>query len=215
MSSATCFLHLESPSVATCEDCKCGLCSDCRQQALGRSFCAECLETRLDSGPAPAASAATGEPLKRPWLATALSFFVPGLGQVYNGLVTRGLAQFGFVFFMGWMASMMEGVGWLFGILVVVSWVWQWLDARQSALDINRTGRLPDIEEARALGALPLPASVASPRPIGIVLIVLGAIALLSGVIEDAGRFLLPLAIIVAGAWLVWRTRSQRDALGD
>ncbi len=62
---------------------------------------------------------------KEPAIALLLSFFMPGLGQIYNGDVGKGV-----LFLIGFWILVWVFIGWIF-------WVWAMIDAHQSATDIN------------------------------------------------------------------------------
>jgi TM2 domain-containing membrane protein YozV len=53
---------------------------------------------------------------KSPWVATICSFFIPGLGQVYNGETAKGIAVF-FGTLIGFFIYFIPGLlVWLFGL---------------------------------------------------------------------------------------------------
>lgn len=62
---------------------------------------------------------------KEPAVALLLSFFMPGLGQIYNGDVGKGI-----LFLIGFWVLVWIFIGWIF-------WLWAMIDAHQSATDIN------------------------------------------------------------------------------
>jgi hypothetical protein len=151
--------------------------------------------------------------VKSPWLAWCLSV-IPGLGQVYNGLTHRALVQF-----TGWVAFIfllqLHFRGLVFAALVLgwlAFWFWSSIDAYQTAVDINRTGRALTEDEARALGHGPILGIEADSHGFGVALCVIGALLLarnFAGVIAAWMRFLVPLALIAGGAWIVHRSRSR------
>ena len=131
----TCPIHPERTAPAACHDCRAALCAECMQSALGQTFCARCLAQRLQ---APVA----GPSLKLPWLALALSFFIPGLGQVYNGLVKRGLVQLAGWWVMFWLQTRSSpGLTVLLLGAFVGYWIWQFVDAYGAARSVNHRGR--------------------------------------------------------------------------
>jgi TM2 domain-containing membrane protein YozV len=67
-------------------------------------------------------------------VATLLSFFLPGAGQLYNGQVGKGLAFLLVSLFVN-LPLMLVGVGFLTGL---VTWIWGMIDAHASAERINR-----------------------------------------------------------------------------
>jgi TM2 domain-containing membrane protein YozV len=72
--------------------------------------------------------------MKNSGLAAVLSFLVPGLGQVYNGHIGKGIS-----FFIGY------GIAWATAIIVIgfilapAVWIWSMVDAYKSAEKINMT----------------------------------------------------------------------------
>lgn len=71
---------------------------------------------------------------KDPGVATLLSFFLPGAGQIYNGQVGKGLAFLLVSLFVNF-PLMFVGVGFLTGL---ITWIWGMIDAHSSADRINR-----------------------------------------------------------------------------
>lgn len=70
---------------------------------------------------------------KNPGLAAVLSFFIPGLGQIYNGNGGRAVG-----FILGWLVSIVLTfvlIGFVTGFMV---WLWSMLDAYASAQRHNR-----------------------------------------------------------------------------
>jgi TM2 domain-containing membrane protein YozV len=67
-------------------------------------------------------------------VATLLSFFLPGAGQLYNGQVGKGLAFLLVTLFVN-LPLMFIGVGFLTGL---ITWIWGMIDAHSSAERINR-----------------------------------------------------------------------------
>ena len=125
-------------------------CSQCgTDNAPGAKFCAKCGNTLAVAGPpAPAAepvatmrgfeappaaaqpvthvgsAAAVGPTGKTPWVALLLSFFIAGLGQLYNGDIKKGLVIF---------AAAVLGVFFTGGIVTLAAWIWGMFDAWQVA----------------------------------------------------------------------------------
>jgi len=67
-------------------------------------------------------------------VATLLSFFLPGAGQLYNGQVGKGLAFLLISFFVNF-PLMFVGVGFF---TALITWIWAMVDAHGSAEKINR-----------------------------------------------------------------------------
>ncbi|MCE9595576.1 MAG: hypothetical protein K8S98_15420 [Planctomycetes bacterium] len=69
---------------------------------------------------------------KNPSIATVLSFFCTGLGQIYNGEIGKGVL-FIVLYFVSWMLMFV-----LIGFLTTpVLWIWGMVDAYRSAERIN------------------------------------------------------------------------------
>jgi TM2 domain-containing membrane protein YozV len=67
-------------------------------------------------------------------VATLLSFFLPGAGQLYNGQIGKGLAFLLVSIFVNF-PLMFIGVGFVTGL---ATWIWAMIDAHSSAEKINR-----------------------------------------------------------------------------
>lgn len=71
--------------------------------------------------------------LKEPWFAAILSFFIPGLGQIYNGETGKGIAYF-LVAFVCWALTFV-----LIGFILTPIWyIYVIYDAFVSAKRINQ-----------------------------------------------------------------------------
>lgn len=72
--------------------------------------------------------------MKSPGLAAVLSFFVCGLGQIYNGQILKGL-----IFLVAY------GISWLMMWIVIgfittpILWIWGIVDAYRVAQKVNAT----------------------------------------------------------------------------
>jgi TM2 domain-containing membrane protein YozV len=148
-SSVTCVIHAFANAAGACVSCGNLHCRDCLVMYAGRNYCRNCA-TRLSGQlpqniqqypqqqppqpyqyhqqPAPYGYPPAVTPYvkrKEPAVALLLSFFLPGLGQIYNGDVGKGIGMmFGF-WILIWI-----GVG-------IVFWIWSMVDAYQSATNIN------------------------------------------------------------------------------
>jgi len=76
------------------------------------------------------------QPLKNPGLAAVLSFFIPGVGQIYNGQLGKGLIIL-LVLVPVNIALSLVVVGFFTGF---VTWVWGIYDAYRTAEQFNRRG---------------------------------------------------------------------------
>lgn len=91
-----CFLHPHTPAVAYCEDCSQPVCEVCLARINGKPYCEHCAVNRHQQSPL--------------W-AGVFGFFVPGLGQIYNGDWAKGVA----IFLTGWLI-----LPWLYGVIDAV-----------------------------------------------------------------------------------------------
>lgn len=124
--------------------------------------------------------------LKNPWVALALSFLFPGVGQVYNGQPAKALAFF--LAFAGAIYGTAEVNPFPFAFLIPFVFLFNLVDAYRSAVISGRSpGELDDVAESPAWGAT---------------LIGLGAVLLLHNLgwvnLRAVARFW-PLLLIVAG----------------
>ena len=69
-------------------------------------------------------------------LAVALSFLLPGLGQIYNQEFRKGTG-FIIAYIISWVLSFVV-VGWFF---LVIVWIWSMVDAYQSAGRVSPLSR--------------------------------------------------------------------------
>jgi len=72
------------------------------------------------------------QPQKNPGVATVLSFFFMGLGQIYNGQIGKGIIFI--VLYAISVALMLVIVGF---ITTPILWLWGMVDANKSAKKIN------------------------------------------------------------------------------
>ncbi len=72
------------------------------------------------------------QPQKNAGLAAVLSFFIPGLGQIYNGEVGKGLITIVVQIINGFLATIF--IGFVTGAIV---WIWAIYDAYTTAERIN------------------------------------------------------------------------------
>jgi TM2 domain-containing membrane protein YozV len=150
--------------------------------------------------PPPTAGRPSVSTLKNPWVALALSFVVPGVGQVYNGQPAKAL-----VFLLAF-AGAIYGAAQInplpFAFLIPFVYLFNLVDAYRSAVLGGRSQPdLDDVAESPAWGAT---------------LIGLGAVLLLNNLgwlnLRAVARFW-PLLLIVAGlAFLRGAIQRRKDA---
>ena len=219
-----CRNHPEVDATRSCHACLGPLCADCTQEVLGIFYCESCLAERLRPEQV---SAQEPPPLPRrrrikvPFLAGLLSVPLPGLGQVYNGLIARALGQFVAFLLLTWSVDQVHSPGGsveaLLALAIMGFYIWQIVDAVRTARQINELGRVPDPDEAEALGLGPLPGLERGSKGLGIALMVFGGLLLmgnlgLSRVLSQLIEGLWPVALLVGGIYLVRRSRDERRA---
>ena len=77
-----CYTHPEKDAIGTCTTCGRGICPECNVLIDGKETCKICAGIIASHNQAPAH--------KEPILALLLSFFIPGMGQLYLGNNDRG-----------------------------------------------------------------------------------------------------------------------------
>ena len=72
--------------------------------------------------------------MKNPGVAAVLSFFICGLGQIYNGQIFKGIVVI-ICYALSWALTYVL-IGWL---IVPVLWIWGIYDAYKNAERINKS----------------------------------------------------------------------------
>ncbi|AKB75149.1 hypothetical protein MSLAZ_1888 [Methanosarcina lacustris Z-7289] len=72
------------------------------------------------------------QPGKNPGFAAVLSFFIPGLGQIYNGQIMKGIVFIILASVFGFLTVVLIGY-----ILYPLFWVYNLYDAYNTAREIN------------------------------------------------------------------------------
>ena len=146
-----------------------------------------------------------------PFIATFLSFFVPGLGAAYNGQTSKAIVHFAIFASFFQMAVVTDGVT-FFVLGVVGTWLFAAVDACRTA-QLMRAGLAPDAEEDALARQL-----YGNPIAWGATLVILGLIFLahtLLGV-QFPVRRTLPVALVILGAYMLFdylRRRKRREEL--
>ena len=116
-------------------------CSKCGSEIGNARFCSQCGTPQggmIAQAPGAAAGAGPAPQVvvirapKSPGVAVVLSFFVAGLGQIYNGQIGKGLA-----FMIAYLCSL--ALMWvLIGFVIApILWIWSMIDAYKTAERIN------------------------------------------------------------------------------
>ena len=192
-----CANHLEKDATAYCGQCGRPLCSDCRREVRGMTYCETCLASRVQSSSFPSAFT---DMSANPGLALFLGF-IPGVGAIYNNQIMKAMVQ---VLIFGSLIALSDRVGGpfdtIFGLGAAAFYFYMVIDSYQTA---RRRQLGQPAEEWLGLGEFKMTA------PIGAgLLIVLGALFLLDNlgvhVFEDIGKFW-PVVLIVIGLILLQR----------
>ena len=162
----------------------------------------------LQALPPPPAAAPAPVPAPRlekaPWVALLLSLVMPGLGQLYNGQVSKALAFF--FGFTGCIYLMVEGHPLPFAILLPFLIFWNMIDAYRSAAIINARGTAAAPEE-----------EVSESPGWGIALAATGLLLLLNNLgwlrLEALVPYW-PVLLIVAGLFLLRRSLQRKNGRG-
>lgn len=217
-----CAMHTDVPATAYCRTCGKALCDQCKRDIHGVIYCQDCLASRIhDTMPAaaPVAGAAAVAPGQvvlaqpvtgaSPALAGILAGFFPfGVGAVYNGQYAKGLVHLGIFVGLIYGADHAGPLDFVFGLSIAFYYVYQIIDAIRTAKARQYGQPLPDdLLGLNRLGGAPV--SDENRPPTGaIILLVLGVLFLLGNAgIWDWRWFdrLWPLALIAAGAWMIYR----------
>jgi hypothetical protein len=144
-----------------------------------------------------------------PFIATFLSFFVPGLGAAYNGQTSKAIVHFAIFASFFQMAVVTDGVT-FFVLGVIGTWLFAAVDACRTA-QLMRAGLAPDAEEdaiARQLYGNPLAWGVPGYWVAFLSHTLLG--------IQFPVRRTLPVVLVILGSYMLFdylKRRRRREEL--
>jgi hypothetical protein len=146
-----------------------------------------------------------------PFIATFLSFFVPGLGAAYNGQTSKAIVHFAVFASFFQMAVVTNGVT-FFVLGVAGTWLFAAVDACRTA-QLMRAGLAPDAEEDAIARQL-----YGNPIAWGVTLVTLGIVFLMHTMlgIQFPVRRTLPVALVILGAYMLFdylKRRKRREEL--
>lgn len=127
----SCYVHTSQPATGVCVSCGQAICSECRVPIQGKNYCKRC-SAELASRPMTQRGSVYGQQ-KSSGIAAVLSFFWPGLGQIYNGQIGKGILLI--LLQIVNLVLMFVLIGFITGLLV---WVYSMYDAYNTAERINR-----------------------------------------------------------------------------
>ncbi len=174
-----CAVHTDVPAAAYCRTCGKALCTTCERDVRGVIYCEDCIAKHLAGQPAATTAGQTGGAAAgtvppvvvvpnapNPGLAGTLAGFFPfGVGQVYNGQYSKGLAHLLVFAMLIWAMDQSSGTGPLFPLLFAGFYFYQIIDAVRSARALQVGATPPDPFGLGKLfgGAQTAPAAAAVP----------------------------------------------------
>src|SRR5437773_3722779 len=210
----TCNYHPKNSATVQCSQCARPLCPACDHRIRGFPFCQDCIVAGVEMLRYQQSRSTDSNVIRRktsPFVATLLSFFVPGLGAAYNGQTSKAIVHFAIFASFFQMAVVTDGVT-FFVLGVIGTWLFAAVDACRTA-QLMRAGLAPDAEEDAITRQL-----YGNPIAWGATLVVLGSVflahTLLGG--EFPVRRTLPVALVVLGAYMLFdylRRKKRREEL--
>lgn len=203
-----CAFHPNNHAHARCRCCARPLCPSCDHRVRGFPYCQDCIVAGVElleqQRQGPQLAYAKGSPLG----ALLLSLLVPGLGAAYNGQPTKALVHFATFAGLFQLSVMTDGAP-IFVFGGIGAWLYAAIDAYKTA-KLIRAGFMPDA------GADAIARHLTShPATWGAVLLCLGTTLLVRSLLGVALRLdvLLPLALVLFGAYLIFEQRRRRKAV--
>lgn len=209
-----CAYHTRNPAAVQCSQCARPLCAACDHRIRGFPFCQDCIVAGVEMLRYQQSRTTDQNVIRRktsPFVATLLSFFVPGLGAAYNGQTSKAIVHFAIFASFFQMAVVTDGVT-FFVLGVVGTWLFAAVDACRTA-QLMRAGLAPDAEEDAIARQL-----YGNPFAWGVTLVVLGTIFLAHTLLgfQFPVRRTLPVALVVLGAYMLFdylKRRRRREEL--
>jgi TM2 domain-containing membrane protein YozV len=210
--TSSCAYHLTNRAVVQCSRCARPLCPACDHRIRGFPYCQDCIVAGVELLQQQQQRTAAPGFLSRkssPFVATLLSFIVPGLGAAYNGQTSKALVHFTIFASFFQMATVTGGAP-FFLLGVVGSWLFAAVDAARTA-QLIRSGLAPDAESDAIARRL-----YGNPVAWGVVLLGVGGLFLLHvmGVVLPVRQFL-PVVLVILGAYMLYDHLRHRTSRGD
>jgi TM2 domain-containing membrane protein YozV len=209
-----CAYHTKNPAAVQCSQCARPLCPACDHRIRGFPLCQDCIVAGVEMLRYQQSRTTDAHVIRRqtsPFVATLLSFFVPGLGAAYNGQTSKAIVHFAIFASFFQMAVVTDGVT-FFVLGVAGTWLFAAVDACRTA-QLMRAGLAPDAEEDAITRQL-----YGNPIAWGVTLVVLGSIFLAHTMLglQFPVRRTLPVALVVLGAYMLFdylKRRRRREEL--
>lgn len=210
----TCNYHTRNPAVVQCSQCARPLCQACDHRIRGFPFCQDCILAGVEMLRYQQVHTTGANVIRRktsPFVATLLSFFVPGLGAAYNGQTSKAIVHFAIFASFFQMAVVTDG-GPFFVLGVFGIWLFAAVDACRTA-QLMRAGLAPDAEEDAITRQL-----YGNPLAWGITLVALGSMFLAKTVlgVQFPMRRALPLVLVLLGGYILFdylKRHRRRDEM--
>jgi len=209
-----CNYHQKNAATVQCSQCARPLCLACDHRIRGFPFCQDCIVAGVEMLRYQQSRTSDAHVIRRqtsPFVATLLSFFVPGLGAAYNGQTSKAIVHFAIFASFFQMAVVTDGTA-FFVLGVFGTWLFAAVDACRTA-QLMRAGLAPDAEEDAITRQL-----YGNPVAWGVTLLALGAVFLAHTLIgvQFPVRRTLPVALVVLGAYMLFdylKRRRRREEL--
>src|SRR5436189_3131136 len=198
----TCNYHQKNAATVQCSQCARPLCLACDHRIRGFPFCQDCIVAGVEMLRYQQSRSSDAHVIRRqtlPFVATFLSFFVPGLGAAYNGQTSKAIVHFAIFASFFQMAVITDGIS-FFVLGVFGTWLFAAVDACRTA-QLIRAGLAPDAEEDAITRQL-----YGNPLAWGVTLIVLGTMFLSHTLLglQFPMRRALPLLLVILGGYILF-----------
>src|SRR5262245_47199043 len=209
-----CSYHTRNSATVQCSQCARPLCPACDHRIRGFPFCQDCIVAGVEMLRFQQSRTSDPQVIRRktsPFVATFLSFFVPGLGAAYNGQTSKAIVHFAIFAGFFQMAVVTEGLT-FFVLGVFGTWLFAAVDACRTS-QLMRAGLAPDAEEDAITRQL-----YGNPLAWGITWGVLGSLFLARALLglQFPMRRALPVALLILGAYILFdylKRHRRRDEL--
>src|SRR5437773_219788 len=210
----TCNYHPKNSATVQCSQCARPLCPACDHRIRGFPFCQDCIVAGVEMLRYQQSRSTDSNVIRRktsPFVATLLSFFVPGLGAAYNGQTSKAIVHFAIFASFFQMAVVTDGVT-FFVLGVIGTWLFAAVDACRTA-QLMRAGLAPDAEEDAIARQL-----YGNPLAWGVTLVTLG-LAFVSHTllgVQFPVRRTLPVVLVILGSYILFdylKRRRRREEL--
>jgi len=200
--------HTKNAATVQCSQCARSLCPACDHRIRGFPFCQDCIVAGVEMLRYQQSRTPDSHAIRRqtsPFIATFLSFFVPGLGAAYNGQTSKAIVHFAVFASFFQMAVVTNGVT-FFVLGVIGTWLFAAVDACRTA-QLMRAGLAPDAEEDAIARQL-----YGNPIAWGVTLVTLGIVFLMHTLLgfQFPVKRTLPVALVILGAYMLFDYLKRR-----